>query len=101
MPATKIQRLAGVWARYELDRTDRTSLVREALRRRVEDELQKLRSEDLSLTELVTRVGNELVRTETIPVEVNNEYLAAMILREFYETGPLPPADPESPKENA
>jgi len=101
MPATRIQRLAVVWARYELDRTDRTNFVRETLRRRVGDELQKLKNEDLTLTELVKRVGNELVRTETIPVEVNNEYLATMILREFYETGPLPPTSPESAEENA
>lgn len=101
MPATKIQRLAFPWARYELDRSDRTNLVRETLRRRVEQELQNLSYEDLTLTDLIARVGNELVRTETVPIEMSGEYLAVMILREFYETGPLPSANPEPPEENA
>jgi hypothetical protein len=101
VPATKIQRLAVSWARYELDRSDRTNVIREILRRRVEKELRNLENEDLTLTDLVSRIGNELVRTETVPIEVSKEYLTAMILREFYETGPLPSADTQSPKEDA
>lgn len=101
MPATKVQRVANAWRRYELDRTDRTSLVRENLRRRVAEELHKLRAYDLTLTDLIARVGNELVLTESVPVDLGNEYLAAMILREFYEAGPVPPSDTESPEENS